>query len=318
MENTLQAYEGQQLKIMIEVANSMPRELSTFVDDVYGEVMKDSNENKEFALSCIYCVPVGKDDKGVQKFHSDPSVRITEIMQKYWKHLRVIVNGDVEGDTITVNGLIVDCQANNAETLIDRVSCSGWKDRRKNLKLKAMQSTMKRDLRLSIMGKGYANQLKNKIFEGLFPDIVSGWKMCVDAFKNCNVTEQTLLSYFKINKASDVTKEMLFNALGIYNYIRENNEDPAEIFGRTSNKPNVTPADIKVSDKPKKAKKGSGKIPEVMGSEEFSSFVTELCAKAGVTVEEGLRGCCEVDHIDDILPELQSKVIDYLTDKAEV
>lgn len=341
MSSELAVYEGQQLKVMIEVANAFPRKLDTFVDDVYKEVTKDVEQNRDFALSCIYCVPVGKDpNTGVQKFHSDPSVRITEIMQKYWKHLRVIVNGTIDGGEIVVNGLIVDCQANNAETLIDRVNCSGWSERRKSLKLKAMQSTMKRDLRLSIMGKGYANQLKNRIFTGLFPDISEGWKMAVSAFGTIGIDEKTLFGYFKISNSNEITREMLFNALGIYNFLKETGDDPKSVFGRESKKPSVTEDDIIITERQGKANKagskgkgnkepiknesgqnkpknGSEEVPEVMDQEEFSNTVFSLALQAGIKVEDGLKECLDVDHIDDVLPELQSKVIDFFTDKSE-
>lgn len=328
MANDLQLFESSQLKVMIEVANSMPRDLDNFVPDVCKEVMRDVEKSREFALSCVYCVPVGKVD-GVQKFHSDPSVRVTEIMQKYWKHLRVIVTGSIDPNEISVQGLIFDCQGNNSETLVSSVKCEGWSDRRKELKFKAMQSIMKRDLRLSIMGKGYANEIKQHIFDTLFPDIPNGWKECVAAFSNYKVTENTLLRYFKIGKADEVTREMLFNALGIFNYIRENNEDPANIFGGESKKPNIRPEDIKVEEK-KSTKKpkshqtpGNGpsspseETPVVMGSDEFESLVASLALQAGIKLEDGLKEIVGVDHPGDVLPDDQSKVIDFFESKKE-
>lgn len=311
--NDLQLYESQQLKVMVEVANAFPRELDTFVDDVYTEVMKDVQTNKEFAMSCIYCVPVGKDDNGAQKFISDPSVRITEVMQKYWKHLRIIVNGVIDGDELIVNGLIVDCQANNAETLVDRVNCKKWTDRRKTLKLKAMQSIMKRDLRLSIMGKAYANQLKNKIFAGLFPDIPEGWKFCTEAFKkNFNVEEKTLLNYFKIDSSVEVTGEILFNSLGMYNYLRENDEEPEKVFGsgKKQNKPHVKPADVKISDASKEEKKENPKI-DFSDDKKFNEAIFTQALQAGLSetdVANELKKVCEVDHTDDVLPENRERV----------
>lgn len=332
MGNDLQLYESQQLKVMIEVANSMPRDLENFVDNVYGEVMQDVENNRDFALSCIYCVPVGRDNSGMQKFHSGPSVRITEVMQKYWKHLRVIVTGEITEDEIKVNGLIVDCQGNNSETLVDRVSCKGWKDRRKSLKLKAMQSVMKRDLRLSIMGKGYADRLKNKIFDGIFPDAKSGWDACIKAYDKIGVKKETLFSYFKVSGEKEITKEILFNALGIYNYLKETGEDTESIFGGKSNKPNVSPSDIEITPRKKgnnpiKSKESTGKAPSspkqggeppiAMDQEEFASLVASLSLQTGIPVETALKDVTGVDHPDDVLMEDYGKVIDYFEAQKE-
>jgi len=325
MSNDLQLYEGQQLRVMVEVANSFPRNLNTFVDDVCNEVIKDVEKNRDFALSCIYCVPVGKDENGVQKFVSEPSVRITEVMQKYWKHLRIIVNGEVSNDAITVSGIIVDCQSNNAETLIDRINCKGWSDRRISLKLKAMQSVMKRDLRLSIMGRSYSNELKNRIFSSLFPDISSGWNACIEAFLKYGVTEKRLLQYFKISSTAEITAEILFNALGVYNFMLENGTGVNEIFGAESKKPNITMADIKVLDDKKTVKKPispkmNGKAPSsqptsattpIVAADEFAHMIESMARKTGISVTEGLKCCCGVDDPRDVLPADQSKVMDW-------
>lgn len=58
-------------------------------------------------------------------------------------------------------------------------------------------------------------------------------------------------------------------------------------------------------------------VPTVMDSEEFSSLVESLAMQAGMSVAEGLKEVCGVDTAEDVLPELQSKVIDYFTAKAE-
>jgi hypothetical protein len=241
----------------------------------------------------------------------------------------------VRGMVMTLAGaaLLAGCvtSSNNAETLIDRVSCKGWSERRISLKLKAMQSIMKRDLRLSIMGKSYSNELKNRIFSSLFPDIPSGWKACVEAFSKYGVIEKRLLQYFKVFSAAEVTTEILFNALGIYDFMRENGSDVNEIFGAESQKPNIKASDIKVEENKRAVKKpmssktngkvpsgqSDSKAPTVMGADEFSSLVESLALQAGITVADGLKECAGVDCVEDVLPEAQSKIVDWFTARAE-
>lgn len=57
--------------------------------------------------------------------------------------------------------------------------------------------------------------------------------------------------------------------------------------------------------------------PNVMGAEEFASLVSSLALQAGLSVEQGLKDGFGIDSIDDVLPEIQSRVIDWFTAKAE-
>lgn len=285
MSNELTLHESQQLAVQVDVANKYPRQLDSFVDKVFSVVQRD----QDFAMSCIYCVPVGKTE-GVQKFELGPSVRLSEEMQKYWKHLRVAVNCDLQSDKIVCTGLIMDCESNVAETLTEIVSIVGpqgkWNDRRVQLKVKAMQSCMKRDLRLSIMGKSYANELIEKILEDLLPDAVESWKFCVEEYASIGVKEETILKYFKVKSASDLSKRDIYKAIGIYNYLKEQGEGAEFVFGgeKNSYKPSVRPEDIQeVKPQPQQQKrivtkpaqsKSVQSSPEVMGAEEFKAEVS--------------------------------------------
>lgn len=332
MGNELTIHESQQLAVQVDVANKYPRKLDTFVDSVFQVVKRDP----DFAMSCIYCVPVGKTD-GVQRFELGPSVRLSEEMQKYWKHLRVAVNCEVTDTQIICSGMIIDCEANNAETLTDIVSIvdkqyGKWNDRRINLKVKAMQSTMKRDLRLSIMGKSYANELIEKILENLLPDQVEAWTYCVQEFDTIGVSEQTILNYFKVSSPAELTKKDVYKAIGIFNFIKDQGEDGSYVFGsgNNSSKPSVTPSDVKVNSTPK----GTGKkapikkeerasqvsTPEVMGQDDFEKLVFSLllgCGMSEADLDTALEAELSIKGLKDVKPEDQSKVIDFLTAKQE-
>lgn len=325
MSNELTLHESQQLAVQVDVANKYPRQLDTFVDKVFSVVQRDQG----FAMSCIYCVPVGKTE-GVQKFELGPSVRLSEEMQKYWKHLRVAVNCDLQSDKIICTGLIMDCESNVAETLTEIVSVKGWNDRRIQLKVKAMQSCMKRDLRLSIMGKSYANELIEKILEDLLPDAVESWKFCVEEYASIGVKEETILKYFKVKSASDLSKRDIYKAIGIYNFLKEQGEGAEFVFGgeKNSYKPSIRPEDIQ-EVKPQQQKRTATKPTqnkpvqpslEVMGAEEFEKQVFGLLLSAGLTeqnFEAELDAEFSISSIKAIPADMQSKVIDYLLAKQE-
>jgi phage recombination protein Bet len=59
------------------------------------------------------------------------------------------------------------------------------------------------------------------------------------------------------------------------------------------------------------------KAPTVMGADEFSSLVESLALQAGITVADGLKECAGVDCVEDVLPEAQSKIVDWFTARAE-
>jgi len=61
----------------------------------------------------------------------------------------------------------------------------------------------------------------------------------------------------------------------------------------------------------------TGPVPTVMDAEDFASMAQSMADSAGLNLENELKQFAGVDHIDDVLPELQSKFIDYLTAKAE-
>ena len=247
MSTELQVQESQQLAIQVDIANKYPRVLDTFVDDVYNVVIRDP----AFALSCVYCVPVGKGEDGSQTFAMGPSVRLSEEMQKYWKHLRVAVNCEEEKNKIILNGLIFDCESNNAETLTAVANVSGWSDRRKELKLKAMQSVMKRDLRISIMGKSYADELIQKIINGMLSDRVKTWNIAKGKFALLGVPEKTILNYFKVAKHTELTAKQIYQTIGMYNFLKENNKEPAYLFGgsaKINSRPKVSASEVIIVD----------------------------------------------------------------------
>lgn len=337
MSNDLQVQESAQLQVQVDVANKYPRKLDTFVDSVFSIVVRD----QDFALSCVYCVPVGNDN-GIQKFVLGPSVRLSEEMQKFWKHLRVAVNCELEGTKIVMKGLIFDCENNNAETLTSIVETKGWKDRRIELKLKAMQSVIKRDLRLSVIGKSYADELMTKIVENVLGDRVEVWGYCKEKYLEMGVQEQVILNYFKVGKAEELTSKNLYQAIGMYNYLKDNGSEPDFIFGNfginISSKPKVSAEQVVVEDKPVPAAKASkftkkpdvkktepakqaSKEPEVMGQEDFEKMVFGLLLGSGYD-EKSFAGILDVEFnikggIKSIPVEMQSEVIDYLTVKSE-
>ena len=57
--------------------------------------------------------------------------------------------------------------------------------------------------------------------------------------------------------------------------------------------------------------------PTVMDQDEFSSLVSMLATQAGMSVEDGLKEGFGIDDLEDVLPELQSKVIDFFNARAE-
>lgn len=61
----------------------------------------------------------------------------------------------------------------------------------------------------------------------------------------------------------------------------------------------------------------NSKVPTVMGEEEFGSLVASLAMQCGISVEVGLQEGFSIDTLEDVLPEMQSKVIDWFTNKAE-
>lgn len=285
MSNELALQDSNQLKVQVEVANQFPRQLTTFVDDVFSVVVRD----QKFSMSCIYCVPVGKQKDGTQKFVTGPSVRLSEEMQKYWKHLRVAVSCEITADQLIVSGMVVDCQANNAETLVDQVSIKGWSDRRISLKAKAMQSTMKRDLRMSIIGKSYADELQSKIMNALFEKQQEVLGFCLSAYAEIGVPEETLCSYFKVKALSELDNEQLFRAIGMYNYLKDNSEDPSYIFGgeNTSSKPETrAPVEKPKADAQKADVKPTTKVKQAEKNLSFLDQLGELSKKLGKSLDQ--------------------------------
>jgi hypothetical protein len=194
---------------------------------------------------------VGKSDTGSQTFAMGPSVRLSEEMQKYWKHLRVAVNGELGKNQIIMKGVIVDCQNNNAETLTSIADTTGWSARRIELKFKAMQSVMKRDLRISIMGKSYADELIQKIINGVLSDRVKTWGIAKNKFAELGVPEITILDYFKVAKPEELTGKQIYQTIGMYNFLKENNKEPKYLFGGTAkinSRPKVTPEEVVIID----------------------------------------------------------------------
>jgi hypothetical protein len=305
----LQTLESQQLAVQVDVANKYPRDLTNFVDDVYNVVVRDT----EFAMTCIYCVPVGKDkETGSQTFSMGPSVRLSEEMQKYWKHLRLGVNCEEEPDKISVDGIIMDCQNNNGETKTAIANVSGWSDRRKELKLKAMQSCMKRDLRISIMGKAYADELVDKIITGIMKDKIKTWNYTKEKYASIGVHEATILEYFHVGKAEELTKKQIYQAVGMFNFLKENGKDANYLFGnnaKINKRPNVSADEIVIAPNGKKKKADPEK-------KEFESIVLSYLSEIGHTKEsfaEVLIAEFSIEGgIQDIPANLRASVIDLL------
>jgi len=57
--------------------------------------------------------------------------------------------------------------------------------------------------------------------------------------------------------------------------------------------------------------------PVVMDQEEFVTTVEALALQAGITVADGLRDGFGIDTLEDVLPELQEKVITWFSDNYE-
>lgn len=344
MGNELQVSESQQLQVQVDVANKYPRNLVTFVDDVFNVVVRD----QDFAMSCIYCVPVGQAQDKSQTFAMGPSVRLSEEMQKYWKHLRIVVNCEEQSDKIIVQGLVMDCQANNVETLTSTSSTKdssgrAWSDRRKELKLKAMQSCMKRDLRISIMGKSYADELIQKIIDEILTDKVQVWEYCKTKYYEIGVPENTVLKYFKAGSADELTRKQIYQAIGMYNFLKDNGKEPDYLFGSMSDKPasrpQVTPDMVKVEPLQEQPANASQKKPasnakkaaaptqnqkpsEVMDDSEFVKTAMPLIIKMGYD-ENSISSVLEAElsitgGIHNVPADMQSGVIDFLTTMARV
>lgn len=58
-------------------------------------------------------------------------------------------------------------------------------------------------------------------------------------------------------------------------------------------------------------------IPSVMDQQEFSELLESLSLQSGVSITEGLKECCGVDMVDDVLPEAQSQIIDWFQHKID-
>lgn len=83
--SAMMAIERAQIDSQVATAKQYPRELAKFKQ----RAMQMATLDGETAESCVYCRPVGKDERGKQKFAEGPSIRMAEIVATCYGNIRV-------------------------------------------------------------------------------------------------------------------------------------------------------------------------------------------------------------------------------------
>lgn len=89
------------------------------------------------------------------------------------------------------------------------------------------------------------------------------------------------------------------------------------MLNAVQNEPNRFHKYSQAAEAAKTAPKQNETVSDVMGQEEFEAQITSMANQAGISVEDALREACAVDRPDDVLPELQNKVLDFLQAKID-
>jgi len=239
--NELSIPESAEMELQLRAANMYPRDLDTFTEDCTALATKSAG----VAASCIYCRPVGWDKKkGIMNFATGPSVRLTEIMQQYWKHLysgyRIVDTGNK--NKIKVQGVCIDMQSNVRRFAEIEMDVTGWGENQKDVMKKAKGSMVVRDAMLQVIGRAYADE----VMEHIRKRILSGktlqerWKSIVDRWKDMGVSESQIKTLVGVK--DEVEPEHIFKAIGIYNFLRDSGDTAEYVFGKgnvKSSKPKV-------------------------------------------------------------------------------
>lgn len=131
-------------------------------------------------------------------------------------------------------------------------------------------------------------------------------------FKECQkrrVNHETVASVGKAENIFWLTtnKDEKYNYQALLNTVKTNPQWFTKVEqGKGSQKPKEGPRS-----------EGNGNQSLAMDHGEFSTLIESLAIQAGISVEAGLKECLEVDMLDDVLPELQNKAIDFFTAKAD-
>ena len=313
--------ESQQIMIQIDAANKYPRDLTTFTDNCVALATR----NNKTALSCIYCRPVGKDKAGKATFAVGPSVRLTEIMQGFWKHIRAGYTIEVQGDKIHAKGICVDMENNISRYAEASKTVARYSENQKDVAAKGLGSIVVRDAILMVIGRAYADEVSEQIMESVLSDAEGAWQHALSVYAELNVQEKELCDYFKIPVGITPDREVIWKAIGIYNYLKDSGETPDYVFGgdRKPSKPNVTPDMVKEVKRPEqtKAKPKHKESPQdVLDVEEFKNMVFKLSLSAGLKITEvnnHLNKHFGFACAEDVTTDKQNVVLDYFTALAD-
>jgi len=261
--NELSIPESAEMDMQMRAANMYPRDLETFTEDCTALACK----SMAVAASCIYCRPVGWDKKKqVMNFATGPSVRLTEIMQQYWKHLysgyRIVDTGNK--NKIKVQGVCIDMQSNVRRFAEIEMDVTGWSENQKNLMKEAKGSIVVRNAMLKAIGRAYADEVMDSILKQMFgsKSIQEWWKSIVTKWKDMGVSEAQVKKLVGANGEFEFKKELteqeetkarecIFRAIGIYNYLRDSGDTAEYVFGEGNVKSSKPKVGVKTKDSPR-------------------------------------------------------------------
>lgn len=232
----LEAINRTEIDMQIATAKRYPRN----VQDVLNRIRESATEDASVAQECFYHLPPrgGKSIDGL-------SVRMAEIMAGAWGNLRVqtrIVGND--GKTVTAQGICHDLETNTAisvevkRSIVDKYGKTYSEDMQVTTG-NAASAIAFRNAVLKIIPKAITNKTieeVKKVAMGTSKDLKSRRAACVDLFEKMGVKKEVLLTLLDVEKVEDITSELLFNLVGIYNSIKEGATSIDEVFGEFTSK----------------------------------------------------------------------------------
>ena len=231
----LEAINRTEIDMQIATAKRYPRN----VQDVLNRIRESATEDASVAQECFYHLPrAGKSIDGL-------SVRMAEIMAGAWGNLRVqtrIVGND--GKTVTAQGVCHDLETNTAisvevkRSIVDKFGKTYSEDMQVTTG-NAASAIAFRNAVLKIIPKAITNKTieeVKKVAMGTSKDLKTRRAQCIKAFEEMGVKQELLLSLLGVEKIEDITTELLFDLVGIYNSIKEGATTIDDLFGEISNR----------------------------------------------------------------------------------
>lgn len=337
MSGELMIPESQQIMIQIDAANKYPRKLDSFAQDCVALATKSN----KIALSCIYCRPVGKKN-GRAEFAMGPSVRLTEIMQGFWKHIYAGYQIEIDGDVLKARGVCCDMQSNvrryaEATKSLKKRDGQMVSESQQDVMAKALGSIVTRDAILQVIGRAYADEVSEQIMDHVLQDGTGAWDYAVSCYAELGVSKEDLCNYLGCKANEQPENEAIWKAIGIYNYLKDSGESPDYVFGtgRQSSKPTVTPDQVKdvkkaagqkapakkAATEPAQKTKPQQQQANVMGSEEFEQVVFSMLLTIGMT-EQQLNAALDAEFsiaggIKNIPADQQNAVLKWIESQQD-